>query len=171
MDLSQVEMSNGVAVADTRRLGRQLLPVLLKHVAWNGSGLEDDQDFGRNVGRTWEFVKRLHTARRIKRLCPSRRQNAEVVALPEVVATWSSDDAPQCLSIAARRASRVGRRRLFAQRLRYSPRLGYRRRPDAATCGGRSRNALQNEGQGMSRLAENRQPRLCRGADWVPYAA
>ena len=33
------------------------------------------------------------------------------------------------------------------------------------------RNALQNEGQGMSRLAENRQPRLCQGADWVPYVA
>ncbi len=30
------------------------------------------------------------------------------------------------------------------------------------------RNALQNEGQGLSRLAEGRPPRVWRGADWVP---
>jgi hypothetical protein len=29
------------------------------------------------------------------------------------------------------------------------------------------RNALQNEGQGLSRLAEGRPPRFWRGADWV----
>ena len=33
------------------------------------------------------------------------------------------------------------------------------------------RNALQNEGRGMSRLAKDRQPRVCRGADWAPHAA
>ena len=33
---------------------------------------------------------------------------------------------------------------------------------------GNPRNALQNEGQGLSRLAEGRPPRVWRGADWVP---
>ncbi len=31
------------------------------------------------------------------------------------------------------------------------------------------RNALQNEGQALSRLAEGRPPRVWRGADWVPH--
>ncbi len=146
MDLSQVEMSNGVAVADTRRLGRQLLPVLLKHVAWNGSGLEDDQDFGRNVGRTWEFVKRLHTARRIKRLCPSRRQNAEVVALPEVVATWLSEDA-----LSACRSQR-GVQAVWAAAVSLLSDCGtrrdseQRRGSDAASCGGLSTERLAEQG-------------------------
>ena len=38
----------------------------------------------------------------------------------------------------------------------------------AASC---PRNALQNEGRAMSRLAKNRQPRVRRGADWASRAA
>jgi hypothetical protein len=76
------------------------------------------------------------------------------------------------LSIAGRRASLTGRRRLFARRLRYSPRLGaqaHDRMPSHVADD--PWNALQNEGRGVNRLAKSRQPRVGRGADWAPHVA
>jgi hypothetical protein len=114
---------------------------------------------------------RLHAVARVKPSHSSRYQKAELC----VVLRGGCQVGPQgrsVLSIIARRASGAGRRRLFAQRLRYSPRLGLqahvRMPPHLAVD---PRNALQNEGRGVSRLAKNRQPRHRRGADWAPHAA
>ena len=40
--------------------------------------------------------------------------------------------------------------------------------PQVADC---PRNALQNDGRGLRRLAKSRQPRVRRGADWAPHTA